>query len=346
MASLYQRDRSAYWWMEYKDARGQRRQRSTKLRLELPNDTRQARALCSEMTRREAARAAQPARTREAWQVWVMRFLEQRYGASATGGRAITAWRNLEAFLLAHRVTVPRQLTRQQVRDFVEWRQRAHDELGVRKAAKNTALLEVKFLAAIMHEAVESGFAETNPCLKLGIRREKAKRKEKITAAEHRAITDALKSEPEWMRVSYKIAWEQGCRFSETCLPLSQVDLAANTLGLRTKGSKESVAEIPLSPQLRPLFRAMLRRGQEMTFEMPAQPSQCWHRFFNRIGLGHLCFHSTRVSFISRCYEAGIPREVVMRLVLHASETVHQIYPRLSADGNLLQTAMAKLAVA
>lgn len=329
--------------MEYKDPGGERRQQSTKLRINLPNDTRQARALCSEMTRREATRAAQGSRMTEAWQVWVLRFLEQRFATAATAGRALTAWRNLETFLLDHGIVVPRQLTRQQVRDFVEWRQVAHHELGVRKAAKNTALLEVKFLTAIMHEAVESGFVAANPCLKLGLRRDQAKRKAKITEAEHRLITRALKRESEWMRVSYKIAWEQGCRFSETWLPLREVNLAENTLGLRTKGQKESIAQVPLNPRLRPLFRRLQRRGQEMTFEMPAQPSQTWCRFFRRIGLSHLCFHSTRVTFISRCYEQGLPREVAMRLVLHASETVHQIYPRLSANGNLLQAAMAQL---
>lgn len=332
--------------MEYKDASGERRQESTKLRVNTAGDTRKARALCQEMARRETARALQPGRTNETWAAWVLRFVEQRYGESPTLPRVVTAWRNIEAFLLAHSILVPRQLTRQQVRDFVEWRQKSHDEFGVRKAAKNTALLEVKFLSAIMHEAVESGFAEANPCLKLGLRREKAKPKEKISEIEHRLITRALKTEPEWMRISYKIAWEQGCRFSETCLPLREVDLARNTIGLRTKGQKESVAEVPLSPQLRPLFRRLLRRGQKMTFEMPSQPSQIWHRFFNRMGLGHLCFHSTRVSFISRCYEQGIPKEIVMRIVLHASETVHQIYPRLSVSGNLLQTAMAKVAAA
>jgi integrase len=127
--------------------------------------------------------------------------------------------------------------------------------MGVHKAAKNTALLEIKFLGMIMDEAIQSGFCNTNPCRKLGIKRDKPKAKPKIEIDEHRLITRALKREPEWMRVSYKIAWEQGCRFSETCFPLSDVDLARNVIGFRTKGEKETIAEFPLSPRLRPLLR-------------------------------------------------------------------------------------------
>jgi hypothetical protein len=343
MASLYKRPRSPFWWIEYVDAAGTRRQESTKQRYVIPAETRKARALRTELSGREIDRATTQGNVREVWAAWVPRFLEQRYAESpATYYRSGTAWRNIEAFLLAHGIAVPRQLTRQQVRDYIEWRQKAQAEAGTRKARKNTALLEVKFLAAIMHEAVESGFAPGNPCVKLGSRREKAKEKPKITDAEHKLIMKALKREPEWMRLSYIIAWEQGCRFSETCFALCDVNFAANTLGLRTKGHKESIAEVPLSPRLRPLLLRLKKR--EMTFEMPAQPSRCWWRFFHKNGLGHLCFHCTRVTFISRCYEQGIARETVMRLVLHASETVHQIYPRIPAAGRILQEAMKKVA--
>ena len=43
------------------------------------------------------------------------------------------------------------------------------------------------------------------------------------------------------------------------------------------------------------------------------------------------------VTFVTRCYEAGIPREHVMRLAGHASVLAHEIYPRLPATGDLLQ---------
>lgn len=343
MASLYRRERSPFYWIEHIDANGERRQQSTKLRYGVPSEARRARSLCSELTGREIARAQIESKS-ETWAAWVPRFLSQRYDAAAgTLKRAETAWRNLEAFLRFNQITVPRQLTRQQVRDYVGWRQEAHPDQGTRQAAKNTAILELKFLAAIMQEAVESGFASANPCVKLGMKRAKPKVKPRITDAEHRTITKALKRAPEWMRISYEIAWEQGCRFSETCLALSEVDLKRGTIGLRTKGHKESIAEVPLAPRLRPMFERMKRAGRKRTFEMPAQPSKLWWEFFQRIGLPHLCFHCTRVTFISRCHEAGIPEPDVMRLVLHASETVHRIYPRVESSGERLQSLRSKI---
>lgn len=352
MASLYTRKRSRFWWVEYVDASGERRQESTKLRRDKASETKKARALRDELTIKERAQSATADSCfGEFWNAWVPLLLEQRYGSSPlTYHRATAAWRNVEAFLQAHEIVVPRQLTRQQVRDYVAWRRVTRPEMGVHKAAKNTALLEIKFLGLIMDEAIQSGFCSTNPCRRLGIKRDKPKPKPKIEIDEHRRITRALKREPEWMRVSYKIAWEQGCRFSETCFPLSDVDLARNVIGFRTKGEKETIAEFPLSPRLRPLLRRLIRSapdwrlGKKRTFEMPKWPAKKWFYFFRRHGLGHLCFHSTRVSFVTRCYEAGIPREHVMRLAGHASTLAHEIYPRVKSSDHLLQEMRRLLA--
>jgi integrase len=354
VASLYPRKRSRFWWVEYIDASGQRRQESTKLRRDIATETKKARALRDELTARETEQSSSENDLgRDAlWNAWVPRLLEQRYGNSPlTYQRADAAWRNLEAFLGAHEISVPRQLGRQQVRDYVAWRRTGRPEMGVHKAAKNTALLEIKFLGLIMDEAIQSGFCTTNPCRKLGIKRDKAKAKPKITIDEHRYITrclrgrdGAMKREAEWMRVSYKIAWEQGCRFSETCLPLSDIDLPRNVIGFRTKGEKETVAEFPLSPRLRPLLRRLIRAGKKRTFEMPKWPAKKWFYFFRRNKLEHLCFHSTRVSFVTRCYEAGIPREHVMRMAGHTSTLAHEIYPRVSSSSHLLQQMRKLLA--
>jgi integrase len=350
VASIYQRADSKYLWIEYIDAAGERRQESTKLRHAFPGESRKARQLRDELTRREyAAQTAVDVNNGiEYWAAWVPRFLGQRYSSKTlTLRRALEAWHNLSAFLNEHAIAVPRQLARQHVRDFIEWRQDAHPECGTHKGGKNTALLEIKFLALIVDEALASGFCNSNPCHRLGMGRDEPHAKTRITDAEHRLITRSLKCEPEWMRVSYKIAWEQGCRFSETIIDLRDVDLARNVLRLRTKGKKERAAEVPLNRNLRPLFRRLAKSKRKFTFEKAVIPrggaGKAWSNFFRKIGLGHICFHSTRVTFITRCYEAGIPEPDVMRLVLHASTTVHRIYPRLPAHSPHLQTTMQRL---
>jgi integrase len=341
LASLYKRERSPFWWVEYIDTAGQRRQESSKLRYASTAETRKAHELRRELSAREEIKFTRS----EQWETWVPRFLEQRYSDKPqTLSRYHNSWRNVSAFLCDQAIIVPRQLSRQQVRDFVDWRQHRHPALGVYEVRKNTALHEVKLLRVLMREAEASGFCSGNPCAGLGIKLDPAPRKPRITDAEHEKILKALKREPKWMQVSYAIAWEQGCRFSETCLPLKDIDLRRGVIGFRTKGEKDSVAEFPLSPNLHPLFERLIRDGRTATFEMPEMPGKAWWRFFKRNKLQHLCFHCTRVTFITRCYERGIPRDEVMRLAGHTSTAAHAIYPRLSASHQRLQDLMKQLA--
>jgi integrase len=341
MASLYKRDRSPFWWVEYIDLSGNRRQESTKLRRSVPLETRKARELCRELTAEEGNKLS----NNETWEAWVVPYLKERYSEQPkTLARYLNSWRNISAFLGVHKIYVPRQLSRQYVRDYVlAWRQERHAEVGCYEVCKNTALSEIKVLRILMYEAIQLGYATINPCEKLHIKPDKPPKRPRITDAEHEKIMAALRDEPEWMRISYQIAWEQGCRFSETSLPLSDVDLKRMVIGFRTKGEKDSVAEFPLSPNLRPLFQRLRAERRKRTFDIPPMPGKAWWRFFRRLGLGHLCFHCTRVTFITRCYEAGIPREAVMRLVGHSTYAAHEVYPRLTADHSTVQAMRALL---
>jgi integrase len=349
MASLYKRSGSPFFWLEYTDLTAKRRQESTKLRYDLVADVRKARALCREMASEEKTRMAND----ERWGRWVVPYLSERYiNEPRTLDRYLNCWKNVSVLPnvfglrrpIPEQVHFPRQLTRQHLRDYVlQWRQESHVEVGCYKASKNTALLEVAILRILIHEAIQLGFVTVNPCEKLHIKPDKPPKKPRITDIEHDRIVAALRDEPEWMRISYMIAWEQGCRFSETSLPLSDVHLDRMVIGFRTKGYKSTVAEFPLSPKLVPLFKRMKAEGRVATFKIPPMAGKVWWRFFRRLGLGHLCFHCTRVTFITRCYEAGVPREAVMRLVGHSTYAAHEIYPRLSADHSTLQTMRSLL---
>lgn len=338
MASLYKRPDSPFYWASFLDLTGRRRQKSTGLRHAIPADTRKAHELCRELSAAEVHRVADD----EHWDRWVPRFLDQRYDAhSRTYARMTTSWRSVSAFLRAKGVAIPRQLTRQHLRDYIGWRAVPHE--GTYVARRNTALNEMKLLGMVMREAVQSGFATVNPCDRLGISREASKKKPRITDAEHQRILAALKHEDEWMRTAYLIAWEQGCRLSETVLPLDDIDLDRGVIRFRTKGHKNEPAEFPLSPRLIPMITRMKSDGRRMTFVMPEGGAQLFWRFFRRIGLPHLTFHCLRVTFITRAYEAGIQRTDVMRLVSHSSYAAHAVYPRLTADHSTAQAMRALL---
>jgi integrase len=79
---------------------------------------------------------------------------------------------------------------------------------------------------------------------------------------------------------------------------------------------------------LKPLLEKLKTEKQPYTLEFPFQPSRRWQQFFIKIEKTHLCFHCLRVTYVNRLRRAGVPREVAMRLVNHASQLVHQIYQR------------------
>ena len=65
---------------------------------------------------------------------------------------------------------------------------------------------------------------------------------------------------------------------------------------------------------------------------MPPCPSKDWRFFLDDLGMPHLCFHCTRVTFISKLARANVPLAVAMRMVNHASKTIHRIYQRINLD--------------
>lgn len=271
----------------------------------------------------------------ECWDVWVLPFLEARYGNSAkTLRRYRGAWEQWRAFLELRELRIPRALTYQQVLEFVSWRSSQVKRLSGKRVSKNTALCDVRVMAVVMREAIRRSFAETNHCEKLGITKDPSRQKPEMTDGEIARIRAALKSRPEWMTISFEIALHQGCRLSETSLPLSQVDLMRDTITFHAKGrggGQKHVFTTQLHPGLRPLLSRISSEGREQSCVLPTMAAKQWHSFFREIGLSHLCFHCTRVTVITRMARNGVPIAQAMRFVGHASETIHRIYQRLAA---------------
>lgn len=329
MASLYKKTRSPFWWMEFRDVRGVRHNESTKLRWDDVEQTRKAKGLCAQ---RSAGEFAAPARGGgEGWK-WVERWQETRYASNAgTRKRMGSAWAAVRAFLRERRVLLPRTLSREDCLAYFPWRLSAAAQgAGLRKASHNTVLLELKVLSSVMREAVARGLAGANPCLQLGLKRVRGKVKPRMTEEEIAAIEAALEVEEskhaEALRISWQIATRQGCRLAETWVPLDDVDLREGTITFRIKGGREHTQT--LHPDLVPLFQRLKRRGLSHPFTMPPSFSAAWTKFFRRHGLGHLSFHCTRVTVVSRLREERVDERVAMDFVGHSSVLVHRIYQR------------------
>lgn len=335
MASLYPKERSPFWFLRYRDPKsGKMRNISTKCRRDSDVETRKAKQMRAEY---EAKELAQPRiQSGEEWTAWVPGFLAVKYSSSPLSlERAQYAWRSLSAYFRAKAIRSARILSREHCMNYMAWRLSAEAlDAGLRKAAHNTALLEVKMLSTIMREAVSRGLAGANPALQLGLKRVRGKVKPEMSDDEIEIIERSLalpieleRPYSEAMRISWEIAQGQVCRLRETCIPLADVDLTEGTITFRIKGGRDHTAL--LNPDLVPLFQRLKAEGRGRAYVMPNNFHKCWWNFFRRYKLGHLSFHSTRVTGVNRLRRAGVDARIAREFVGHSSVIVNQSYQRI-----------------
>lgn len=339
MASLYQRNGSPFWWVKYRcPSTGLTKRESTGFRVGVGADRQKAREIAAEKSLTES-RTGFAGKTGESWDAWVPSYVETRYGGSPRSlERVKTAWKKIETFLGHRHIPAPRHVSRETCLDFVAW---CKTKPGG-EVSHNGALLNLRFLSAILGEAVRRGFASHNPAVRLDIKREKTPEKPEISDAEIEQIRAEIKkvedaAERHMLNVSFEIALAQGCRIFETWLDVNRdVNLDAGTIQFRAKGKFYTTE---LNPTLRPLIHELRTSGRTMTFELrdPRRAdgrdlSAVWCGFLKRIGLGHLSFHSLRVTCVTRLHRAGVPESVAMKIVGHAGTTVHRVYRRVKRE--------------
>ena len=330
MASLIKIPRSPYWYVCFRDPLTRKRMRKpTPCRWNDRLQTRAARELVAKKTYEE--KQAPRTVAQEQWTAWVRPYLAQRYDdREKTRERFLSAWRTIESFLIGHRIETPAQLNHQGVAQYIAWRKQSRTTKPI---AAGTILIDTKILRTVMDEAMRRGWATVNPCVRLGISRKPVHETREIKDTEDEIIRRALRSAPEWMQVSYAIAMAQGCRFSETRVRLSDIDLRRGTILFHAKGGK--VFETSLTPSLFPLIQRLEQCRATWTWDLPAdamlQTGRNWTRFFRCLGLRHLHFHCTRVTAITRAHRRGVSLAKALRFFGHKS-LVHWVYLRLGAE--------------
>jgi len=335
-ASVHQRAGSPRWRISFFcPIRQKRVHETTPFLLTDPQGRRKALTFAAEKSKFAIADRASAGADR--WERWVDDFLTQRYaGREKTSARMVYAWHQWRSYLFEKGVRVPRGLDYRTVLGFIDWRRAQVKPSSGRVVSLNTALCDVRVMSVIMREAMRRDFAESNHCEKLGIAKDPAKQKPEMTGAEIATIRAALVDRPEWMRTSFEIALHQGCRLRETSVPLADIDLERKTIRFSAKGRRgtKHVFTTQLHPALEPLVRSLAKAGRPVTCELPQMAAKEWHFFFKGLKLGHLCFHCTRVTVITRMARAGVPISQAMAFVGHASETIHRVYQR-RATGDL-----------
>jgi integrase len=244
-----------------------------------------------------------------------------------------TCWSFLRRWLSDVGITSPTNVQRDHAYEYVTWRtaQKVVGLRGKRAVSRNSALFDITVFRIIMYEALNRGYVASNPISKLRLKGDRPREKPELTPVQIEQIREELKRWPEWMRTSFEIALHQGCRFSETCLPLSDVNLKEGTVTFRLKGGKRHTTT--LHPALRPLMERLTAEGRVMTYEMPrVGTASDWSRLFRRLKMRGYSFHCLRVTAITQMARAGINEQTVMRFIGHSTQEIHRIYQRLRVD--------------
>lgn len=341
MASLYRRAQSPFWWIKHR-SKGKTVRESTKFRNDLPAETRRARILMHEYAKRELAGIRNGQESQ--WELWVENYLQARYGeAVQTHGRYLISWHNVRTYFQIHDIVYPAQLQRQDCLNYLVWRKNGDRKVGIHRGHHNTVLGELKFLHLLLDEAMRRDYCAKNVAAGLGIKKLAPKEKPEIAPADLPVIREHLKGEPEWMRVCFEIGLVTGLRLRETAIPLKWIDLERHQFTVTAKGGRPFTSKF--DPMLLPLFsRLKCERGENArACDLPYNASRIWWRFFRQLRMRY-SFHCLRVSFISRCARAGVPEAIAMRLVNHASTTVHRIYIRVRPEDTERYLDMIRIA--
>ena len=326
MASFYTRANSPYFYIRVLKLDGRWGGKPSNIRKDSLSALRKVKQLVASETAKEPTQNF----NREAtWNSWVPNFLQRTYSASPkTLKRYFLAWSALEVYLTEIKSPTPAYITYQKCIDYVYWRS-SNNKVLPKACNWNTALTEIKVFGVILQEAVKRGYLSANPCFRLGLKRKNVKKKPKIKKEEIPIIQKALQKAPEWMKESWNVAMAQGCRLSETGVPIDRIDIKNKTISFMGKGGKIHTA--PLHKKLWNFVKQAIKEKREFLVNLPKHPSKCWSQFFDKIGLDHITFHSTRVTVVTKLALAGYNRQMTKAYVGHASDTVHDVYTRIES---------------
>jgi len=329
MASSFVRGDSPVYYLRVKNPNGTWGKVRTCIRRDDPDGSRKLKMALGEAEAAEAkllqAQGVEP--EMRGWG-WVAGYLLSHYDNPETLRRVRNCWAAVSVFLDYRGLTEPALITHAHGHDYVGWRQKP--PAGTVKARhRNTALTEIKIWGGIMQHAVRCGMIVANPLYRLGIRRQRPKVKPEITLEEQAFIQEKLAMQPEWMQESFFIAMKQGCRRDQCCVPMKDIDTEEMTIRFPEQKGRSHTA--PLHPDLLPLVERRRSEGAEMLVRYPSLVSGRWTKFFRQIRLPHICFHSTRVTVVTRLLRDDWTPALVMQYIGHSSELVNMIYRRLKA---------------
>lgn len=316
MASAYTRHDSRFYWIKFRDPAGKLVSQSTGIDVVADDARRRVKALVAKHTQREME--APRTNERERWETWVGGYFAVRYTNPKTALSAGYGLRDLLTFLAERGIRTPRMVSYDAAAAFVPW-------CVKNGLAKNTAILRFSLFRVVMSEAVRRGFCPANVCREVELRHAPSKAKEEISAEDEAKIIAAIAAQPQAMRDQFTVLMRQGCRISETFVPLALIDPVARTIRFRLKGGKMHTAEA--HRDVLAIYERAKAEGRDTLVEPFPNPAARWFNLFRSMKLPY-SIHCTRVTVITRLARAGWPQAMVSNFIGH-TEAVNAIYRKL-----------------
>ena len=324
MASLYPKPRSPFHWLRYRDLdTGEWKGKSTKLRLDSSVESRRALKLADEHSKREA----QVGNLADGnFAAWVPTFLQDNYTNTHSRVRYTAAWSRVSSFLKEKGINHPRQFRWDHVGDYLR-------ERKIQGVKHNTARLEIKAFGTIMREAVRREYCERNPVSDGKIEKNPTKEQRVLTIEELDLIRKHLKTRPSWMLTVFEIQSHLGCRFNECSFSKTNVDFKKKQILMvdskRKPTDPRKTYLVPMPSTLAKYLRKALKNQEATVKRLTGDDNTRFNKELDSVCAG-ASSHSLRVSFVTRCHQAGLSEHAAMRLVNHSNTIVHQIYSKLN----------------
>ena len=111
MASIYRKKNSPYWFIQFIDGDGKRRNKSTEFRASDPGETMKARTLRAQMEAKELSRTGTVGPQGGNWDAWVPQFLDRHCDNPRTRERYADGWKWIALWLQVRKLHSPRDIT-------------------------------------------------------------------------------------------------------------------------------------------------------------------------------------------------------------------------------------------
>ena len=357
--SVYQRPRSALWWMRYRDATGTIRKESTG-----EADRQEAeRALRSRLDERDEGRLpivlAAKSLTFNEWADW---FLDKRskppFRAEKTHLENLNALKFLRPAFGCLRLS---EITPEAIEQYIEQRlcsgRRIHTKLGVvcRGTLKPaTVHQEYRILGRILNVAVKKKRLSANPCrgVEFPVPAGKQTRKPHYMTASEQARIELCA--PGYLRNAVCIIAEMGLRPYKELMPMrkSAVDFENRLVHIPDSKTPNGEGDMPMTGDALKAFQAQCDEtpGSEYLFPTPKRIAskpyittlkKAWRATLGRAGVPYFPLYELRHTFATRLSAGGVADHFVTQMLRQGDAAVFKRYSH--AKLNMMREALDRL---